>query len=94
MATLIKPDGTVLNVVPYDGKAFTLKEMYFLVETDIVEYVTLGDEVLIICEEGKIRGKPINKAATIIALARGWRPVPGDFGIVGNALHCDLNEVR
>jgi hypothetical protein len=69
MATLIKADGSIVNVRPKD-KYFTLEELYALVcagDADpIVEAVPVSEGVTAWChEEGKLRGLPVNAMATI-----------------------------
>jgi hypothetical protein len=65
-ALLIKPDGTVREVVPKDKKNFTLEELYAHLECDIVEHVELAKGVhLWVDEEGKLKEEnPVNQVAT------------------------------
>ena len=94
MATLIKTDGTRLEVFPNDKKrGFTCEEMYNLIGCDIIECVgpNRRGESLIVDEIGKLKDdiEP-NLAATM------W--VRENFGpydvIVGNAVLVSKKEFK
>ena len=94
MATLIKTDGTRLEVFPNDKKrGFTCEEMYNLIGCDIIECVgpNRRGESLIVDEIGKLKDdiEP-NLAAT--------RWVRENFGpydvIVGNAVLVSKKEFK
>ena len=98
MAQLIMVDGTIKNIVPNNGESFSLDEMQAFVGGNI-EHVDLAwlkkngqidpdieDDHLIVNEEGKLRGLPINRAATSI--------VAGLDIIVGPALLCNSEEFK
>jgi len=92
MAILYSEGGMLINgIEPDNGTDFTLEEMYEWVNTDIVEFVTLNDgQMMIIDEEGKLKGRKINEHATRLYFERyGMR----DF-ICGDALVCDESQVR
>lgn len=79
MATLYRTNGTQEEVLPKNGESFDLKEMQTFVG-GYIEIVESPDERLIVLnEEGKLQGLPLNRAATAIYAN------PHDF-IVGDAL--------
>lgn len=87
-ATLIKTDGTVVEIEPLNGETFELQELYKLLDCELVEVVNLrrSENILIIDEEGKYSQKFINEAATVIARnAQGIYPTGY---IVGDAILC------
>ena len=65
MARLYKTDGTNEEVSPADGKTFKLRELQDLVG-GYIELVQLGDAVLIVNEDEKIKGLPFNREATFV----------------------------
>ena len=90
MAQFIKANGEVTEVKPKNGKDFSLEEMQKFVGgyIEIVESQIKGDKRLIVLnEEGKLHGLPVNPKATAIF---GY---PGDF-IVGDVLVCTNKEVK
>lgn len=89
MATLIKADGTKREVSPANGKEFSLEEMQGFVGGDI-QIVTLpsGDE-MVLAEEGKLLGMPVNTEATLMARPAGI--APNDL-VVGDVLVCTFTE--
>lgn len=88
MATLIFTNGEKKRVVPENGKTFQLQELRRLVECDWIEVVNMKDgRLLVVDEEGKLRKKRCNTAASIIYNH------PYDV-IVGNALLCDAEEIE
>jgi len=80
MATLYTTDGKQHEVKPRNGTDFQLDELYKLIGCEVIEVVAVeGDRLLIIDEEGKLKARPMNTQATILA------DLCGDY-IVGNAL--------
>lgn len=59
----LRHNGQRKEISPQNGKEFSLKEMQEYVG-GFVEYVGLGDETLIVNEDGKSQKLPVNKAAT------------------------------
>ncbi len=58
-------NGILTYIVKKEEEIPTLKEAYELVGTDIIECVNLmGGDCFLICEEGKLRNKSINRYAT------------------------------
>lgn len=87
MATLIKTDGTVSEVVPANGKSFKLNELYGLLSCELVQVVELPGRKIMICdEEGWYNnGGIVNRTACL--LARGHT-------IVGDVLVCQSKEFK
>jgi len=64
MAKLIRANGEVVEIEPKDKDSFTLDEMQGYVNGWIeVVYLASGD-VMVVNEEGKLDGLPINEKAT------------------------------
>ena len=82
-------DGVVTEIKPKDEKeGYNIKEMYKMCNTDIVEFIFLpADKILVVDEEGALkRDKKINWDATKfvapLILAQGGNP----FFIFGNVM--------
>ena len=89
MATLLPVDGPPVFVAPRTGDRFSLQELRTFVG-GYIEAVRLNpDEWLIVNEEGKLEGLPVNTFATW--LLRRLRPHDTDT-IVGDALVCNTQE--
>ena len=93
----IDVDGAVTEIKPKDEKeGYNLKEMYEMCNTDIVEFVFLPEnKILVADEEGALKeGRKINWNATkLIAplvLAQGRNP----FFIFGNVMLIDQKNVQ
>ena len=94
MATLIKTDGTRVEVEPKNGSHFEFKgEVYDLLGCSMVEVVHLADgRLMLIDEEGKFdSSKQPNWDATKHLVTAGG--IPGDY-IVGDALVIDSEQLR
>lgn len=85
-AFLLDTDGTKTKVVPDNGKEFTLEEVYKLLEVDTVEALQPLDRdmILLVDEDGKRKGSPVNHQATWLLVDR---LNPGEF-ILGKVLYC------
>jgi len=89
MATLIATDGSETAQTPTDGVCFTLAELCALTGARTIEMLTLRDgSALVVDEDGKGRGLPMNRTATTI-LGR----FPRDM-VVGPVLCLTRDEVR
>lgn len=97
MAKIIKTTGEVIEVSPKNGKTFELEEMQAIVEYKVdgrsyhyIEVVYLPDgKLMVVNEEGKLIGAPINSIATDIFVQAF-----GSFDmVVGDVLVCDYNEI-
>jgi len=64
MAKIIQVDGTERELLPANGKSFTLKEMQGVVGGLIELAFTNDGRIMWINEEGKLKGLWINKKAT------------------------------
>ena len=84
-SVLIKANGEMTHVNPADGKAFTLEELQGFVGGYIEIVTTLRGNKLVVNEEGKLNGLPVNIIATEIY---GQEDV-----IVGDALFCDSSLI-
>ena len=85
-ATQITTDGEITEVKPAEGKIFTLKEFYKHTNCDIVEFVYLpNDKIMVVDEEGRLRqNQKINLLATLIVshLGKKFMPICGDVLII------------
>ena len=85
-AIQITTDGEITEVKPSDEKIFTLKEFYKHTNCDIVEFVYLPNDKIMVCdEEGRLRQNPkINLLATLIVshLCKNFMPICGDVLII------------
>ena len=93
----IDVDGAVTEIKPKDEKeGYSLKEMYEMCNTDIVEFVFLSEnKILVVDEEGALKkGRKINWDATKLlaplVLAQGRNP----FFIFGNVMLIDQKNVQ
>ncbi len=85
MATIFKADGQKIETQPKNGRDFKLEELKKIVG-GYIEIVTLsGNRIMVVNEEGKVNGLPINIKATELC---------GYDIIVGDVLVCDSDEVR
>lgn len=90
MARLLKPDGSDSFVKPKQGKTFKLDELQKYVG-GYIQVITIGDKMIVMNEEGKMKGLPPNEAATsILYLAGGMLD---DF-VVGDVVVCDIYEMN
>lgn len=87
MATLYRHNGTEENVEPQNGAQFTLKELNRFVD-GYIEIVFLNDgRLMVVNEEGKLKGLPLNVKATEIMGSKY-------DCIVGDALVCEDYEIE
>ena len=91
-ATQITTDGEITEVKPAKGKIFTLKEFYKHTNCDIVEFIYLPNDKIMVCdEEGRLRQNPkINLLATLIVSHLGKNFMP----ICGNVLIINQNQTE
>lgn len=90
MAILYTTDGSVVNVEPKNGTDFKYDELSGFVDgyIEIVPLKRTGG-LLVVNEEGKLKGLEPNSLATEIWVKNyGWTDV-----IVGNALFCKDGEI-
>ena len=91
MATLYRADGTVQEYpAPKNGSDYSLAELTAAIGGGHLEFLGLGDgRLMVFDEEGKLKGFPINEAATMLARSRLG---PGD-SLVGDVLVCRMELV-
>lgn len=87
-AKIIFFNGTEKSVEPRNGTDFGLQELQEIVG-GYIECLSLGDKLMVINEEGKLKDLPMNFVATNIIRNMGYN----DY-IVGNALLCDNSMVK
>lgn len=98
MATLYKHTGEVVDVQPANGKAFTMPELYNMLDCAMIQILRgfRGRQILIMDEEGKSvagwRGR-INRHATQLTIEDKIGLLPSDV-IVGHALLCKRGELK
>lgn len=89
MAQIIKTNGGRKEIEPKNGSFFSLGEMQKIVG-GYIEIAYLGnDTLMIVNEEGKLMGLPINSEATILYQQRVTHDV-----IVGDVLVCSASQVQ
>lgn len=97
MALLLQANGISTEVKPKNGTDFQLEEIYTLLGIEVMEVVPVygyPELLLVIDEEGKLKGPPyiLNYAATL--LYTGASVGAGRDVIIGNALLCRKNEMK
>lgn len=91
MARIYKAHGEMINIEPKNGTDFSLEEMQAIV-SGYIEIVYLQNEkIMVLNEEGKLKGLAINHEATRIF--RKSYPYTNDV-IVGDVLVCNETEVK
>lgn len=90
MAQIIKTNGETIDVKPKNGKDFKLRELQKIVD-GYIEIVWLpNDKIMVVNEDGKLRGLETNVEATRIYYNTfGYKDI-----IVGDVLLCDANQVE
>lgn len=90
MAQIIKTNGETIDVKPKNGKDFKLRELQAIVD-GYIEIVWLpNDKIMVVNEDGKLRGLETNVEATRIYYnVFGYTDI-----IVGDVLICDANQVE
>ena len=100
MAKLIKTDGTIIqNIGPSNGKIFSGEEMRKIVNTDSLNYMYIGNGIILVCDEYCWeKSNPVfNFAASLYLLesTEEWR-INNDAGIsppiAGDVLICNGYE--
>jgi len=88
-ARLYYADGNIEEIYPNNGRDFKLEEIQKLIG-GYIEFVYLSiDKIMIVDEEGKVKGLPSNVQATKVIRKYG---IP-DF-IVGTAVVCHKNMLK
>ena len=87
---VIETSGKMIEVMPNDGKSFTLDELRSIVG-GTVQLITLPNGLqLWMNDEGKLDGLPLNNVATLLwqTIYHGY-DIGGDDVVVGNCLLCE-----
>lgn len=86
-AKLIKSNGDIENIYPCNWSDFSLKELQLYVEGNI-SILPIGNYLLVVNEEGKLRNLPFNEKATkLIELLY-------DDYVVGDAIYCEKELIK
>ena len=88
MAHIIYANGLVQEINPENKRNFSLEELQRIVHGYIESIHLPKNRLMIINEEGKLKGLPVNILATREILSHGYNDV-----IVGNVLICNSDEV-
>ena len=89
MAQIIDINGTIKAVKPKNGRDFSLKELQKAVG-GYIEIVRLSNNiVMVVNEEGWLRGLEFNKAASLMCVKNGYAA-----SIAGNVLVCKDRQIR
>ena len=83
------PDNRTEQIKPEKGKFFKLKELQSIVGGYIECRHLKDDMIMVVNEEGKIKGLPYNYLATLLAVKSGYN----DY-IVGPALVCPSKLIK
>lgn len=89
MGTLIKADGSEVEIFPRKGKAFTLEELTNLVGGPIELLILPSGEDMYLNEDGKMLGLPYNARGTLLGISAGI--ADSDY-VVGNVVVCRKGE--
>ena len=87
--TLYYPDGRTCAVRPKNGKDFKAKELQEFVKGYFEILYLQNEMIMIINDEGLLKGLPANIEATRIAYENGK-----DYTIVGDVLVCPTQLVK
>lgn len=86
---VIRVNGTRQEYLPADGRHYTLEEMQKAIGGGYVQIVQTKDgRLMVIDEEGKIKGFPVNTVATRLYRFGDQDP------IVGDVLVCDKRNIK
>ena len=92
-ATFYATEGEIIKVSPRNGKDFKLEELYTLLGCDYIEVLRLDDKnIVVIDEEGKLNGRPVNYKAT--ALCHEKNAIFDWDCIVGPAIVCHTKMLK
>lgn len=82
-AQIIKTDGTLLPLIPARGKRFQLSELQTIVGGYIQVALSRNKGwLLVINEEGKLNGLPVNEKATLLYPFGYQDPIVGDAALI------------
>lgn len=90
MATIYKTSGECIEIAPKNGSDFSLSELQSIV-SGYIEIINLFDgRIMVVNEEGKLKGLAINHVATRIFN----EAFPTTLDVVGDVLVCANDEVK
>lgn len=91
---LYGPDGTQKEIFPKNGSYYELEELQELVggNIELLYSHSCPDRVIVIDEEGKLKGEPLNMTATQLAYTNQMIS-PLDY-IVGKALYVNSKSIQ
>ena len=76
---IIRVDGSRLPYPPGNGRHYTLEEMKKAIGGGLIEIVHTKDgRLMVIDEEGKLKGFPVNQVATALYRYGDQDPIVGD----------------
>lgn len=82
-------DSEIQEVAPADGEHFSLEEMYKYCNCELVEFVYLPkNKIMVVDEEGLLKAEhKINHVATalLFAVSKNWNPIVGDVMIINES---------
>lgn len=82
---ILETDGSKREVQPSNGSAFTMEEVYKLIGAETIEARYCSEDMMILMDEdGKRKGQPINYQATLLLESILSKH---DF-VVGPVLYC------
>ena len=89
MSDVLVKDGCMSPIKPMNGRDYSLLELQTYVDGDVEFVYFENGKILVVDEDGKLKGKPVNHIAT------GWLNVAGyhDY-ICGSALLVDGKHIR
>ena len=87
MAQIVKQNGITSEVKPKNGKDFKMEELHAIVGGYFECVYLPGKMLMVLDEEGKIKGKDVNQIATEMA------HLNNDY-IVGDVLICKQSEIK
>ncbi|HEV8189493.1 MAG TPA: hypothetical protein VGP83_17190 [Pyrinomonadaceae bacterium] len=95
MATLIRTDGSKIEVFPLDPKeGFTLREIHSFLGCDCIDVVKLADGRLMVCDDDahcKTPEPPVNGIASALYAQAGGYP---GWSILGDVIVATRKEVQ
>ena len=86
MATFLRTTGECEEIAPANGVHWTLEELQTLVGGYIEIVHTKSGKFLVIDEEGKLKHKPVNLAATLLYRFGDHDPIVGEALIIETRL--------
>ena len=90
MAQIIKTDGYIIESEPKNGSDYQLEELQAIV-SGFIEVVPIGEKhLMVVNEEGKLKGLGINHVATAI-FNKSYR---GYDVVVGDVLLCEVGQIK